>query len=162
MDWKWEAENPPHWNAAKAAVMSSAPPGVLAFDGCAEGDLLPGQWWRVEDAAGEVLGYGWMDCNWGDGEILVVVAAAHRRKGVGSFILQRLQDEARARGLNYLYNVVPAAHPDPAALEAWLAAHGFSRHGDGRLMRGVTARPRTPAPTPEPRVPSGESGETPA
>jgi GNAT superfamily N-acetyltransferase len=144
VSWKWEAENPPRWSAAKARVLASAPPGVFAFEGYADGDLLPGQWWRVGDETGETLGYGWMDCNWGDGEILVAVAGDHRRKGVGSFILEHLQDEARARGLNYLYNVVPAAHPEPAALEAWLAAHGFSRHGDGRLMRGVTARQRPP------------------
>jgi GNAT superfamily N-acetyltransferase len=141
MAFAWIRESAACWDAAKASVLGCVPPGVFAFADCREGDLLPGEWWRVEDE-GRVAGYGWLDCNWGDGEILLAVAPERQRTGVGSFIMERLQEEARARGLNYLYNVVPAAHPDPAGLTAWLRRRGFAPRGDGRLMRRVTARPR--------------------
>jgi GNAT superfamily N-acetyltransferase len=144
MPFAWIHESTPCWDADKASVIGCAPPGVFAFSACREGDLLPGEWWRVE-ADGRVAGYGWLDCNWGDGEILLVVAPEFQRKGVGTFVMERLQDEARARGVNYLYNVVPPSHPDPDALAAWLRRRGFEPRGDGRLMRRVTGRPRSPS-----------------
>jgi GNAT superfamily N-acetyltransferase len=141
MAFAWIHEPAPCWDARKATVIGTAPPGVFDFGTCREGDLLPGEWWRAEHE-GRVAGYGWLDCNWGDGEILLVVAPELQGTGIGSFIMERLQDEARARGLNYLYNVVPASHPDPAGLAAWLRRRGFEPRGDGRLMRRVTGRPR--------------------
>jgi GNAT superfamily N-acetyltransferase len=137
----WIHEAAPCWDASKAAVIGCAPPGVFELSACRDGDLLPGDWWRVEDE-GRIAGYGWLDCNWGDGEVLLAVASDHQRQGVGTFIIERLQEEARARGLNYLYNVVPEAHPDPATLAEWLRRRGFERRGDGRLMRRVTGRTR--------------------
>jgi GNAT superfamily N-acetyltransferase len=139
----WREEAPPRWDAQKKAVIGAAPPGVFQFESYHDGDLLPGQWWRVEDERAQVVGYGWLDCNWGDGEVLVAVSAEHQGRGVGAYILDRLQDEARRRGLYYLYNVIPAAHPEPARLERWLARHGFRSVGDGRLWRGVLGRTGT-------------------
>jgi GNAT superfamily N-acetyltransferase len=140
MGLRWQEEPVPRWDASKAAIIGAAPAGVFEFGNCHDGDLLSGQWWRAEDEEGEILGYGWLDCNWGDGEILVAVAPEVQGRGVGGFILERLQVEARGRGLYCLYNVVPAAHPEPDRLEAWLTRHGFERHGDGRLMRAVLPR----------------------
>lgn len=41
-----------------------------------------------------------------------------------------------ARGLNYIYNVVPATSPDPEWVTAWLVRRGFVA-GDGDLRRRV-------------------------
>ena len=106
------------------------------------GAVLANEWWQVRDAAaGEVVGYGWLDNEWGDAEITFVVAADRRGAGVGEFIVTRLEQEAAARGLNYIYNEVPASHPDRAWMTAWLIRHGFvaSASGDGILRRRVGA-----------------------
>jgi hypothetical protein len=42
-----------------------------------------------------------------------------------------------ARGLNYIYNVVPDTHPDAAWMTRWLTAQGFTP-GTGDLRRRVT------------------------
>jgi N-acetylglutamate synthase-like GNAT family acetyltransferase len=68
------------------------------------------------------------------------VAPRARGGGAGEFIVNRLEAEAAARGLNYIYNVVPAGHPDPQWMTYWLTLHGFypSPHGDlRRQVRGV-------------------------
>ena len=44
-------------------------------------------------------------------------------------------EEAAARGLNYLYNVVPARHPDKAGLKRWLLRRGFVGAEDGELFK---------------------------
>ena len=75
----------------------------------------------VEDD-GEVVGYGWMDTTWGEAEILLAVDPAAQANGVGSFILDHLEKEASAAGLNYMYNVVRDGHPEPEAITAWLEA----------------------------------------
>ena len=93
-------------------------------------------WWRVEED-GEVLGYGWMDCTWGDAEILLVVDPRHTGKGAGSFILDRLEKEAQAHGLNYVYNVVRPTHPDREGITRWLEARRFAESVDGLLKRQV-------------------------
>lgn len=136
MPFTWTKESPPRWDAAKRRILGGT---VLGFDHTQEGELLAGEWWRADDHDTPV-GYGWIDMNWGDGEMLLAVDPAWQRKGVGSFILDHLQEEARHHGLYYLYNVVPASHPDPAALSAWLEKRGFKPHGDGRLKRAVTPR----------------------
>jgi GNAT superfamily N-acetyltransferase len=102
-----------------------------------DGELIPGEWWRVEED-GVVLGYGWMDYTWAEAEILLAVDAAQQGRGVGAFILERLEREAAARGLRYLHNVVRPGHPDRDAVARWLQSHGFEHgHDDDRLMRRV-------------------------
>jgi N-acetylglutamate synthase-like GNAT family acetyltransferase len=140
----WVAEQPPVWDATKAAVLGAAPPGVFDLASYAAGDLLPGEWWRVE-RDGQVIGYGWMDTVWGDAEILLAVEPASQRSGAGSFILDRLHEEARSRGVNYLFNEVPAAHPSPEALASWLRRRGFAPSGDSRLLRASVRRTREAA-----------------
>ena len=103
------------------------------------GDQLPSDWWRVETDAG-VVGYGWLDDVWGDAEILLAVEVSARGTGAGAFALARLEDEAAARGLNYVVNVVRDTHPDRSAVTGWFLAHGFSGTDDGRLRKQVGGR----------------------
>jgi hypothetical protein len=57
----------------------------------------------------------------------------------GEFIVDHLEAEAAARGLNYIYNVVPVTNPDPGWITAWLTARGFVA-GNGDLRRRVRER----------------------
>jgi len=138
----WVRENPPRWDADKARVVGGAPPGAFAPAVARRpGDLLPGEWWRVEDA-GAAVGYAWLDCTWGDAEVLLAVEPGRQRSGIGTFILDRLDDEAAARGLNYMYNVVRASHPDRDGVTAWLRRRGFApAHDAERLQRRVRRVP---------------------
>jgi N-acetylglutamate synthase-like GNAT family acetyltransferase len=136
MAFNWIHEIPPHWDAAKARIVGGAPPGVFELPAHAEGDLLPNDWWRAE-VDGTVAGYGWLDSVWGDAEILLAVAPEHQGSGVGTFILDSLQREAKAQGLNYLSNVVRPTHPDRERVTAWLLARGFRESEDGVLRRGT-------------------------
>ena len=138
---RWIHESPAQWDAGKQTLVDGAPEGIFATSEYVPGDLVPGEWWRVEDG-GRLVGYGWMDCTWGDAEILLVVAPDARGRGVGGFILDRLEEEARVRGLNYLYNVVPESHPEPERVSAWLRRRRFAGVDSGRLMRRVLAQPR--------------------
>jgi len=130
MSFEWIHENPAHWDAGKAAVIGSAPAGIFQIGPHQSGDLIPGDWWRIEEE-GTVVGYGWMDCTWGDAEILLAVDSGQRRKGVGSFILDQLEREAASHGINYLYNVVRSTHPEHDEITAWLERRDFIRASDG-------------------------------
>ncbi len=136
MNLRWIPESPPYWDEGKSRIVGGAPEGALQVPAHREGDLLAGEWFRVE-ADGEPVGYGWMDCTWGDAEILLAVVPDRQGSGVGTFILDRLESEGRERGVNYLYNRVRPTHPRRAAIERWLEARGFERSADERLMRRV-------------------------
>jgi GNAT superfamily N-acetyltransferase len=144
MSLEWIHENPPYWDGGKAGIVGNAPPGIFELSAYGDGDMLPGEWWRVEQA-GTVLGYGWMDTTWGDAEILLAVDLSAQRKGVGAFILDRLDEEAVARGLNYLYNQVRESHPDPDGVTKWLEKRGFAMSHDDRLLRR-SVKPRRSSP----------------
>ena len=60
MSYEWIHDNPPHWDENKARIVGGAPAGIFDVGQPGLGDLLPGEWWRVEDG-GEVLGFGWME-----------------------------------------------------------------------------------------------------
>ena len=132
----WIAEDTPRWDAEKARIVAGAPRGAFDLGAMRDGELAPGEWFRVEDA-GRVVGYGWMDCTWGDAEILLAVDPAATSRGVGTFILDRLEEEAASRGLNYLYNAVRPAHPERETVTEWLVARKFAPSGDGLLKRRV-------------------------
>ena len=138
MRYGWIQESPPHWDRDKARILGESP-GAFGLGPYRDGDLLPGEWWRVEDG-GSVLGYGFMDCTWGDAEVLLAVDATRRSEGVGTFILDRLEKEALARGVNYLYNEVRPDHPDPEGLTRWLENRGFRGSHADRLLRRSVAR----------------------
>ena len=139
MSLTWVREHSAVWDVDKQRIVGGAP-GIFSISSAAPGSVLPGDWWRVEDD-GRVVGYGWMDYSWGDAEVLLAVAADGRARGVGTFILDRLDQEAADRGLNYLYNVIPAAHPDKSGLKRWLLQRGFAGAKEGDLFkRTVQAR----------------------
>jgi N-acetylglutamate synthase-like GNAT family acetyltransferase len=138
---EWVRETPARWDAAKAGVLGELSTELFGLGRPAEGDALADEWWRVE-RDGEVLGYGRLDETWGDAEILLLVAAGCRRSGVGGFILARLEAEAAARQVNYVYNVVPQRHPDPESVTGFLTGHGFERTAVGELRKRVRAAER--------------------
>jgi GNAT superfamily N-acetyltransferase len=146
--WTWVHEPHPVWDHDKARIMAAVPAGVFDFSQYCEGALLPGEWWRV-DEGGRAIGYGWVDFNWSNGEVLLAVDAGSRGRGVGSFIIRRLHAEAQARGVHYLYNVIPVAHPEPARLAAWLQRHGYEIHDDGQELRVPLHRRKSGEPGPE-------------
>lgn len=143
---KWIHESPPYWDPAKRRIIGGAAPGSFPqdFSSMDEGALLPGDWWRVE-AQGRVVGFGWMDVTWGDAEILVAVAPEAQEQGIGTAILDHLEDEARARGINYLYNEVHPEHPSRDELTDWLQRRSFMSSDDGRLIRAVVRSVKTAA-----------------
>jgi GNAT superfamily N-acetyltransferase len=143
MAFSWVREHTAGWDADKQRIVGGAPAGVFAVSAAAPGAVLPGDWWRVDDD-GRAIGYGWMDYSWGDAEVLLAVDPASQSRGVGTFILDRLDEEAAARGLNYLYNVIPAHHPDKGGLKRWLLQRGFAGAKDGDLFkRTVQSRKHT-------------------
>ena len=136
MDLTWIREDTPLWDAAKESIVGGAPAGALELPRLALGDLAPGEWFRVDDD-GTTVGYGWMDCTWGDAEITLAVDPRRYGTGIGGFILRHLEVEAAARGVNYLYNAVRPTHPDRVRVTRWLESSGFRPSGDGLLKRRV-------------------------
>ena len=138
MGFEWIREIPAYWDRDKATIVGGAPAGIFELPDHDEGDLIPADWWRVEEN-GKVLGYGWMDHTWGDAEILLAVEPKERGRGVGTFIMDHLEAAAAKRGLNYLFNVVRPTHPDQAGITKWLENRGFRASADGLLRRRVAA-----------------------
>lgn len=137
----WTAEHPAKWDADKARIIGNEEAGIFdaRFSRLEEGDLVPGDWWRVSDD-GRTVGYGWMDVVWGDAEITLATEAEARHRGVGSFTLEKLGEEAQAKGFNYLYNTVRQTHPHAAEVSAWLEKRGFQANEDGSLFTTTLAR----------------------
>jgi N-acetylglutamate synthase-like GNAT family acetyltransferase len=146
---EWIHEGDPCWDADRERVFATVPEQVFRSASRRPGEPLSSDWWRVEQD-GRVVGYGWLDDVWGDAEILLAVDGAERGRGIGGFIVDRLEQEAAARGLNYVLNVVRADHPQRAAVSAWFAAHGFTAAEDGRLRKHVRDR-AAGAAAPQPR-----------
>ncbi len=136
MGFDWIHENPPRWDAHKARIVAGAPQGIFEPHEHRDGELIPGEWWRVEQD-GVTIGYGWMDTTWGDAEILLAVDPRQRKRGAGTFILDRLEREAASRGLNYLVNVVRPTHPQREAVTRWLCERRFSSTDEELLRRRV-------------------------
>jgi GNAT superfamily N-acetyltransferase len=133
---RWVREESPRWDADKARVIGSAPEDafVIRFT---EGEELPGDWWSAREADGTIVGYGRLDTTWGgDAEILLAVAADRQERGVGSFILGKLEDEAAARDLNYIHNRI-REHEQRDLVHDWLVVRGFSGPADGDLRKRV-------------------------
>jgi GNAT superfamily N-acetyltransferase len=157
----WVREESPVWDADKVRVIGGAPDGafVLRF---ADGEALPGDWWCARDEDGVAVGYGRLDTTWGgDAEILLAVAPDRQGAGVGSFVLDRLDEEAAARGINYIHNRI-RDHAQRDFVHDWLVVRGFRGPVDGDLRRrvGVTydVAPRR-APEPEPYDAARDPGD---
>ena len=143
---RWIHESVPLWDADKARIVGGAQPGTLPskLASHADKEVLPDDWWRVEHE-GRCVGYGRMDVTWGDAEILLVVEPEAQGQGVGTFILEHLEHEARARGLNYLYNQVHPEHPAQQDITSWLQNRAFSSTEDGQLARAIVGAARRTA-----------------
>jgi benzoate-CoA ligase family protein len=138
-DLRWAREDAPRWDADKQRLFGEDELNSVGLVPSAPGAAIADEWWRVTDSAGATVGYGWLDSEWGDAEITFLVAPDRRGAGIGEFIVGHLEHEAETRGLNYIYNTVPAGHPDRAWMTRWLVAHGFVDAGDGELRRRVRA-----------------------
>jgi len=138
MSLAWVREHPAVWDAAKERIVGGAPAGIFDFGGMEAGQPLACEWWRVDGDSGTAA-YAWIDSVWGDAEMLLAVDPAHQGRGVGTFVLDRLEEEASRRGLNYLFNVVQPTHPDKERLTAWLEARSFELTFDGILRRKCRA-----------------------
>ena len=146
MTLSWARDERPTWDADKARVIGGAPEGafVIPFH---DGDALPGEWFVARDGD-RVVGYGRLDIGWGgDAEILLAVDPERQESGVGSFVLARLEDEAAARGINYVYNTI-RQHEGRELVHDWLVVRGFRGDLDGDLRKRVGSSPATPARTP--------------
>lgn len=135
----WTKQDVPRWDPDKQRVFGEEELAAVGLERPGDGEPVPDEWWSVA-RDGEVVGYGWLDSEWGDAEIAFVVAPAARGTGIGGYVVDHLADEAAKRGLRYVYNVVPDTHPDPAWMTRWLGEHGFHAGTDGTLRRTVPAR----------------------
>ncbi len=135
-DLSWIHEEAPTWDAAKARVIGGAPEGAFKLT-FTDGEELPGDWWSARRADGEVVGYGRLDMTWGgDAEILLAVAPDAQQAGVGTFILGKLDEEAAARGINYIHNRI-RDHEQRDLVHDWLVVRGFRGPVDGDLRKRV-------------------------
>jgi GNAT superfamily N-acetyltransferase len=132
----WTKENSPRWDAGKQKMFGQAELAAVGMAAPSPAEPVANEWWRVTDGD-DIVGYGWLDTEWGDARITFIVAPGRRGRGAGDFILEHLEREAAARGLNYIYNVVPETHPDGARIRHWLSAHGFRESPRGQLRRQV-------------------------
>jgi benzoate-CoA ligase family protein len=133
----WVREDAPRWDEDKDRLFGDLELVSVGLSRPDVGAAIADEWWKVSDAAGVVVGYGWLDSEWGDAEITFMVAAGYRGAGVGDFIVTNLERAAAERGLNYVYNTVPDTHPDRAWITRWLIGHGFTDTGTGELRRRV-------------------------
>lgn len=133
----WHREARPVWDAEKAQIATSAPDGALALD-FADGAELPGDWFVAREDE-RTVGFGFLDTTWGgDAEITLVVDDAAQGKGVGSFVMEHLEQEARARGINYVYNTVLDSHPKRDEVHDWLVVRGYwGNERDASLRKRV-------------------------
>jgi N-acetylglutamate synthase-like GNAT family acetyltransferase len=154
----WAKDEDPHWDEDRQRVFATVPDGVFRADLGSPGERLSSDWWTVRDDD-RVVGYGWLDDVWGDAEILLAVEAGARGTGAGAFALARLEEEAAARGLNYVVNVVRSTHPDREAVTGWFLAHGFTGTDDGRLRKRVGNRTRDIGQHQDGRPGTGRTGD---
>ena len=145
MELSWVREQAPVWDADKKRVIGGAPEGAFVIP-FADDEELPGEWWSARDGdpeTGTVVGYGRLDTTWGgDAEILLAVDPGRQEQGIGSFVLARLEDEAAARGINYIHNRI-RDHDRRDLVHDWLVVRGFRGPLDGDLRKRV--RPGGPA-----------------
>ena len=134
----WTKESPARWDEDKQRMFGPDELASVGMTAPEAGGILADEWWHVTDEDGTIVGYGWLDIEWGDARITFLVDPARRGAGLGDFIVGQLEAEARRQGLNYVYNVVPDSHPDPAWMTNWLASRGFTP-GTGALRRRVQA-----------------------
>ena len=140
----WIRESPPEWDAGKRRIVGGAPRGIFdtRFAKLVEGELVPGEWWRVE-SDGRAVGYGWLDAVWGDAEILLAVDPEVRGSGVGTFIVDHLEAEAKDRATfaEQMIGIVSHDLRNPVAgiqMGAALLARGNLSESQQRTLSRIT------------------------
>jgi hypothetical protein len=87
-----------------------------------------------------------------------------QQQGAGSYILARLEDEAAARGLNYIHNTI-RDHAERDLVHDWLVVRGFRGPSDSVLRKRVGGFPAQPhrqaRPAPETYDVTTDSGGRP-
>ena len=146
----WTKEDTPRWDAAKQRLFGPEELAATGMVAPGPGSPIADEWWHVtaddggssppasserrrsrrRDARDHRERH--RDEDFTDNEL----GRDRRGAGVGGFIVDRLEEEAAGRGLNYIYNVVPPTHPDPSWMTRWLSSHGFAP-GHGDLRRQV-------------------------
>jgi GNAT superfamily N-acetyltransferase len=157
MSLNWSHESQPRWDKDKQRIIGGAPAGALDIS-YSDGAELPGDWFAAVEGD-QAVGYGWIDSTWGgDTEILLAVAPDAQGRGVGSFVMDRLEREAAQRGVNYVYNTVRDTHPDRDTVHDWLLVRGYrGNERDASLRKRVklpetvdAAKPVAAAAAPQP------------
>ncbi|MEM7163948.1 MAG: hypothetical protein AAF581_00705 [Planctomycetota bacterium] len=46
MTLSWTNESPAYWDAGKQEIVGDAPEGIFELPNLADGDVVPGDWWR--------------------------------------------------------------------------------------------------------------------
>ena len=95
---QWVREDNPRWDADKDRLFGDLELASVGLSRPAVGAAVADEWWQATDAAGVVVGYGWLDSEWGDAEITFMVAPAYRGAGVGDFIVGELGARGRRAG----------------------------------------------------------------
>lgn len=144
----WNKQSAPIWDVDKQRIIGGAPDGAFDLD-YVDGRPMAGEWWSVTDGDA-VVGFGWLDIAWGDAEILLATAPEAQNRGVGGFVLDRLEGEAARRGVNYVYNTIRSEHPQKEELRDWLESHGYSGGDGGVLRKRVNRRAAEPVTGPAP------------
>jgi GNAT superfamily N-acetyltransferase len=155
MGLSWVRDSRPVWDADKQRVIGGAPPGALDLHH-EPGAGVPGDWWCAQDDDGTVVGYAWLDSTWGgDAEVLLAVDPSAQNRGVGTFLLSHIEQEAARQGVNYVYNKVRATHPDHDGLHDWLAVRGYEGGNTADVLRKhVRVEPETASARPTAAVAS--------
>lgn len=148
----WSREDSPVWDADKQRIIGGTPAGVFDL-ACSEGEALPGDWFAATDGD-RVVGYGWLDVTWGgDAEVTFAVDPEQQGKGVGSWVVEQIEQEASSRGVNYVYNTVRDTHPRRDEVHDWLLVRGYQgneRDASLRKRVGLESAPRAAPAAPQP------------
>ena len=137
----WVKDDDPRWDADRERVFATVGPGVFPGRAASRGSGCPVTGGGSRTTAGSSATAG-STTSGATRRSCSRSRRAARGTGAGAFALARLEEEAAARGLNYVVNVVRDTHPDRDAVTAWFLAHGFTGTDDGRLRKQVGDRAR--------------------
>jgi len=82
----WTKEDSPRWDPDKQRLFGPAELAAVGLAPPGPGEPVADEWWRVNDGH-DVVGYGWLDIEWGDARITFFVVPGERGRDVGHFIL---------------------------------------------------------------------------
>jgi len=86
----WTKEDAPRWDADKQRLFTTEALAAVGMEAPQAGYAIADEWWQVTNDGGDVVGYGWLDTEWGNAQIALLVGDGHRGRGIGDFILRQL------------------------------------------------------------------------